>query len=122
MHGILRQAAVKHQVTCDDFEAAVLDEYRTYGKVIDDPQNIAAPDGAPLFRLERARDDDALYTLTRADVQLVAQGTLGRASSDTEIAVFSFNCLERKGVRRPQNCPNLSSESETLGQSCRRLR
>src|SRR3990172_2739204 len=39
IHTILREAAAKHQVAWDDFEAAELDEYRTYGKVIDDPQN-----------------------------------------------------------------------------------
>jgi|WetSurMetagenome_2_1015567.scaffolds.fasta_scaffold344808_2 hypothetical protein len=32
MHGLLRQAAVRHQVVWDEFDAAKLDECRTHGK------------------------------------------------------------------------------------------
>jgi len=89
MHGLLRQAAAKHQVAWDDFEAAALDDYSTYGKVIDAPENIAEPDGTPLFHIEKVVDADALYTLTRSDVQLIAQGMLGRALSDAEMAAVA---------------------------------
>ena len=89
MHSVLRQAAAKGQVTWDDFDAAVLDDYRTYGRIIDDPKNIVEPDGKQLFIMESAGDADALYTLTRADVQLIAQGMLGRALSDAEIAAVT---------------------------------
>ena len=89
MHGILRQAAANHEVAWDDFEAAKLDEYRTLGKAIVAPQDIAKPDGTPLFQVERAADTDALYTLTREHVQLVAQGMLGRALSDAEMAAVA---------------------------------
>ena len=89
MHAILRQAAAEHQVAWDDFEAAKLDDYRTLSKPIVTPQDIARPDGTPLFSIERAADTNALYTLTRANVQLVAQGMLGRALSDAEIAAVA---------------------------------
>src|SRR5512141_1330023 len=56
MHGILRQAAARHQVVWDEFDAAKLDEYRTHGKVIVAPQDIAKPDGTPLFLAERPTD------------------------------------------------------------------
>lgn len=89
MHGILRQAAAKGQMTWDDFDAAVLDDYRKFGRIIDDPKNIAEPDGERLFIMESAADADALYTLTRADVQLVAQGMLGRTLSETEMTAVA---------------------------------
>ncbi len=89
MYSVLRQAAAKGQVTWDDFDAAVLDDYRTFGRIIDDPKNIAEPDGKQLFIMESAGDVDALYTLTRADVQVVAQGMLGQELSDTEIAAVA---------------------------------
>ena len=66
MHAVLLQAGAEHQVAWDDFEAAKLDEYRTLGKAVVTAQEIAKPDGAPLFLVERAADTDALYTLTRA--------------------------------------------------------
>ena len=89
MHGALRQAAAKGQVTWDNFDTATLDDYRTYGRSIDDPKKIVEPDGTPLFIMESMGNADALYTLTRADVQLIAQGMLGRTLSETEIAAVA---------------------------------
>ena len=89
MHGILRQAVANHEVAWDDFEAAKLDDYRRYGKAIVASQDIAQPDGTPLFSVERAADTNALYNLTRAHVQLVAQGMLGRVLSAAELAAVA---------------------------------
>ncbi len=69
MHGALRQASAKGQVTWDEFDAATLDDCRTLGKVIDAPKKIVEPGGTPLFFVERSRDANPLYIPARADAQ-----------------------------------------------------
>lgn len=81
----LYDALEHHQAKWDGLEAADVGEYRLFGKIISRPDNIFEPDGAPLF--PEPEDTEALFSLslTRADMQMVAQGTLRRELTEAEM-------------------------------------
>ncbi len=78
LYETLRQGAVKHEVAWDDLEAAAVDEYRQYGKFVKDPDHILEPDGYPLFPTETESESEVIYTISKGDVSLVAQGMFGQ--------------------------------------------
>ena len=86
LYNVLSQTAQKHRVKWDDLEAAHVDEYRQFGKIINRLDSIFEPDGTPLFA-EPETDPNVLFTLTLDDVQYVAQFVLGRDLEDRESKV-----------------------------------
>ena len=84
LYNVLSQAAQKHKVTWDGLEAAHVDEYRQFGKIITRPDNIFGTDGTLLFP-ESETDQEPLFTLTWDDVQFVADAMLGRTLNTDEI-------------------------------------
>lgn len=84
LYDTLRQARDNHRVTWDELEAADVDEYRVFGKIIAGPDNIFEPDGKPLFP-EPETDSPILFTLSRDNVQFTAEAMLGRGLDDAEM-------------------------------------
>ena len=90
LYDLLRKTRQKHRVTWDDFEAAHVEEYRQFGKIVVSPDNIFDPDGTLLFP-EPDDDPELLFYLTREDVQFVAQAMLGRDLNREEMKTVVSN-------------------------------
>jgi len=84
----LYDALKDRQVAWDELEAAAVDEYRELGKSIKSPNSIYEPDGFSLFP-ESETATEALYILTREDLQTVAEEQLGRKLSVEEVKVVA---------------------------------
>ena len=89
LYTALSKIAQKHKVAWDELEAAQVDEYRQLGKAVADPGNIFEPDGTSVFPEPEIESEDLLYTLTREDVQFVADALLGRTLSDDEMTAVA---------------------------------
>ncbi len=74
----------------DDLEAAVVEEYRSLGRPVDDLEDIRAATGDTLFPHPTAESKDTsqeepLFSITVADVRSEAKNYLDRALTDEEL-------------------------------------
>ncbi len=89
LYSTMSKIAQKHEVAWDELEAAQVDEYRQFGKAVADPGNIFEPDGTPVFPEPEVESANLLYTLTKEDVQFVAEALLGRGLSGDEMTAVA---------------------------------
>lgn len=88
----LYEALKAKEVTWDDLEAAVVDEYRDLGKPVEVQGDLLLPDGSRLFPKTVPDDEglpysvEALFVITRHDVREELQEQLGREVTDEELS------------------------------------
>jgi len=101
----LFEALTQQRIVWDEMDAAVVEEYGQLGKPLQDTSGIYTPDKTPLFspatgKLSveqadpRTNEGEAVFTLTRADIQAVAQEEIGRKLTDGEIEAVMDNAVK----------------------------
>jgi len=100
----LYEALRRQHISWGELDKAAVEEYALLGRPIKGLDGIVKPNGTPLFSTiarkteervsSHAKGDEALFALSKKDIQGIAQEELGRSLTDGEIEAVMDNAVK----------------------------